>query len=304
MPRSWTCTLAWIDGFLAALHPILVSGIVLASLYALMATGLALVWNTLGIFNFSHGVFMTLGAYVAWQVADAKGFGFGLSAGIAVAIAALAGLGILLNRLLISPFLGRKDIVLVAVMTTLAAAFFMENSALLIWGPRIKQLDRIVKGNVKLLGTAISMHELIIIILAPLVLIGLWAFLRWTRVGSAIRAVAQNRDSALLLGIRVNTIYSVAFAMSAALAGGAGVLLGAIRFITPTMGTEPLLKAFIVVILGGLGSLVGTIVSAYLIGFMEAASTYLIGAYWTQAAMFGVFILILVALPRGLMGRE
>jgi branched-chain amino acid transport system permease protein len=296
--------LAWIDPLLAAVQPILVSGIVLASLYALMATGLALVWNTLGIFNFAHGVFMTLGAYIAWQVADTKGFGFGLSAGIAVAVAALAGLGVLLNRLLISPFLGRKDIVLVAVMTTLAGAFFLENSALLIWGPRIKQLDRIVTGNVKLLGTAISMHELVIIILAPLVLIGLWAFLRWTRVGSAIRAVAQNRDLALLLGIRVNTIYSLAFAISAALAGGAGVLLGAIRFITPTMGAEPLLKAFIVVILGGLGSLVGTFVSAYLIGFMEALSTYLIGAYWTQAAMFGLFILILVALPRGLMGRE
>lgn len=294
----------WIDAFLAAARPILVSGIVLASLYALMATGLALVWNTLGIFNFAHGVFMTLGAYIAWQVADARGFGFGLSAGIAVAIAALAGLGVLLNRVLIAPFLGRKDIVLVAVMTTLAGAFFLENSALLVWGPRIKQLDRVAGGNIKLLGTAISMHELVIIVLAPLVLIGLWAFLKWTRVGSAIRAVAQNRDSALLLGINVNAVYSLAFAISAALAGGAGVLLGAIRFITPTMGAEPLLKAFIVVILGGLGSLVGTIASAYLIGFAEAASTYFIGAYWTQAAMFGLFIVVLVVLPRGLMGRE
>lgn len=289
---------------MAAARPILVSGIVLASLYALMATGLALVWNTLGIFNFAHGVFMTLGAYIAWQVADARGFDFGLSAGIAVAIAALAGLGILLNRVLIAPFLGRKDIVLVAVMTTLAGAFFLENAALLTWGPRIKQLDRIASGNFRMLGTAISMHELVIIILAPLVLIGLWAFLKWTRLGSAIRAVAQNRDTALLLGINVNAVYSLTFAISAALAGGAGVLLGAIRFITPTMGAEPLLKAFIVVILGGLGSLAGTIVSAYLIGFAEAASTYFIGAYWTQAAMFGLFIVILVVLPRGLMGRE
>jgi branched-chain amino acid transport system permease protein len=296
--------LEWIDALSAAARPILVSGIVLASLYALMATGLALVWNTLGIFNFSHGVFMTLGAYIAWQVADAKGLGFGLSAGIAVAVAALAGLGVVVNRLLIAPFLGRKDIVLVAVMTTLAGAFFLENSALLIWGPRIKQLDRIVSGNIKILGTAISMHELVIIILAPLLLVGLWAFLKWTRVGSAIRAVAQNRDTALLLGINVNAVYSLAFAISAALAGGAGVLLGAIRFITPTMGTEPLLKAFIVVILGGLGSLVGTIISAYLVGFLEAFSTYFIGAYWTQAALFGLFILILVAMPRGLMGRE
>jgi len=296
--------LAWIDPVLAAVQPILVSGIVLASLYALMATGLALVWNTLGIFNFAHGVFMTLAAYIAWQVADARGLGLGLSIGIAVSISAMAGLGVIVNRLLISPFLGRKDIVLVAVMTTLAGAYFLENSALLVWGPRIKQLDRVVTGNIKILGTAISLHELVIVILAPLVLIALWAFLKWTRVGSAIRAVAQNQDSALLLGINVRAIYSLAFAISAALAGGAGVLLGAIRFITPTMGTEPLLKAFIVVILGGLGSFIGTIVSAYLVGFLEAGSTYFIGAYWTQAALFGLFIIILVALPRGLMGRD
>ncbi len=294
----------WIDQILPALQAVFVSGLVLASLYALMAMGLALVWNTLGIFNFSHGVFMTLGAYIAWQVADNRGLGWGLSAGIAVAVAALAGLGVLLNRLLVSPFAARKDIVLIAVMTTLAGAFFLENSALLVWGPRIKQVDRLVRGNVKIFDVAISAHEFVIVILAPLVLFGLWAFLKWTRVGSAIRAVAQNRDSALLIGIDVQAIYSIAFALSAALAGGAGVLLGAIRFITPTMGTEPLLKAFIVVILGGLGSFGGTIVSAYLVGFMEALSTYLIGAYWTQAALFGLFILILVALPRGLMGRE
>lgn len=294
----------WIDSILAAAQPILVSGIVLASLYALMATGLALVWNTLGIFNFSHGIFMTLGAFVAWQFADARGYGLGLSVGIAVAVAALAGLGVLFNRVLIAPFLGRKDIVLVAVMTTLAGAFFLENSALLTWGPRIKQLERILPGNIKLMGTAISLHEFLIVILAPLVLLGLWAFLKWTRPGSAIRAVGQNRDSALLLGIRVNAIYALTFAISAALAGGAGVLLGAIRFITPTMGTEPLLKAFIVVILGGLGSFGGTIVSAYLVGFMEAISTYFFGAYWTQAVMFGLFIVILVVLPRGLMGRD
>ena len=293
-----------LDQVLAAAQPILVSGIVLASLYALMATGLTLVWNTLGIFNFSHGVFMTLAAYIAWSVADHRGLGWGLAAGIGVAVAALAGLGVIVNRLLISPFLGRKDIVLIAVMTTLAGAFFLENAALLAWGPRIKQLDRVVSGNVKLVGVAISAHELVIIVLAPLLLLGLWLWLKSSRTGAAIRAVAQNRDCALLNGINVERMYAIAFAISAGLAGVCGVLLGAIRFITPTMGNEPLLKAFVVVILGGLGSLGGTILGAYLVGFMEALSTYLIGAYWTQAALFGLFIVILVLLPRGLMGKE
>lgn len=296
--------MAFIDQLATLLPSILVSGLVLASLYALMASGLSLVWTTLGIFNFAHGVFITLGAYVAWQFADARGFGWGQAAGVAMGVAGLAAVGLVANRLLIAPFLGRRDIVLVAVMTTLAGSFFLENSALLAWGPRIKQLDLLVDGNVRLLGVAISAHELVIIILAPLILLGLWVWLQRTRTGNAIRAVAQNRDSALLVGINVPAMYATAFALSAALAGASGVLLGAIRFITPTMGTEPLLKAFIVVILGGLGSLSGTILAAYLVGFLEAFSTFLFGAYWTQAVLFGLFILILVVRPNGLMGRS
>ena len=296
--------MASLDAILPALQSILVSGLVLASLYALMAIGLSLVWTTLGVFNFAHGVFMTLGAYIAWTVADDRGLGFGLAAGFAVAVAVVAGLGVLADKLLVSPFLGRKDIVLIAVMTTLSAAFFLENAALLIWGPRIKQLDKLVEGNVRLVGVPISAHEFVIILLAPLVLFALWAFLKFSWIGAAIRAVAQNRDAALLVGIDVRLAYSVAFALSAGLAGMAGVLLGAIRFITPGMGAEPLLKAFIVVILGGLGSFAGTAVGAYAVGFLESSSTYFVGAYWTQAILFALFILILILRPTGLLGRR
>lgn len=294
----------FIDQLGTALPSILVSGLVLASLYALMASGLSLVWTTLGIFNFAHGTFITLGAYLAWQFADARGFGWGQATGIALSVAGLAALGLVVNRLLIQPFLSRRDLVLVAVMTTLSGAYFLENSALLAWGPRIKQLDLLVDGSVRLLGVAISAHELVIVILAPLLMVGLWVWLQRTRTGSAIRAVSQNRDSALLVGINVKAMYAIAFGLSAALAGGSGVLLGAIRFITPTMGTEPLLKAFIVVILGGLGSLSGTILAAYIVGFLEAFSTYFLGAYWTQAVLFGLFIVILVGRPSGLLGRN
>jgi branched-chain amino acid transport system permease protein len=204
----------------------------------------------------------------------------------------------------VAPFLGQKQLVLIAVMTTLSGAFFIENSALLLWGPRIKQLEKVVEGNVRLAGTAISGHEAVIIVLAPLLMLLLWAFLRFTWTGSAIRAVAQNREFAHLSGIRVRRMYSIAFAMAAALAGIAGVMLGAIRFITPGLGAEPLLKALIVVILGGLGSIPGTVLGAYIVGFSEAFSTYYIGAYWTQAALFLVFIAILVVRPSGLMGRD
>ena len=123
---------------------VLASALVLGSLYALMAAGLSLVWTTLGIFNFTHGVFMTIAAYVAWQVSDGAGLGLGGAAGAAVAISALAGLGCIAERLLIRPFLGRENIVMIAVITTLAALSFLENAIQLVWGP----LRHIVGHNV------------------------------------------------------------------------------------------------------------------------------------------------------------
>ena len=288
----------------ATAQSVVLSGIVLGSLYAMMATGLSLVWTTLGIFNFAHGVFMTVGAFVAWQVGTDLGWGMGAAAGIALAVAVLVGLGCLSEFILVRPFLDRPGLVLIAVITTLSAAILLENSALLIWGGRYKQLPPLIDGKVRMLSTAISAHEVVIIGVAPLTLVALWAFLKFTRTGSAIRAVSQNRESALLMGMNVPVLYSLAFGLSAALAGLAGILLGSIRFITPTLGNEPLVKALVVAIFGGLGSLAGTIGAAYVIGLMEAFSMFFIGLYWTPAVLFGVMILVLLVRPTGLFGKK
>jgi branched-chain amino acid transport system permease protein len=289
---------------LASASSILVSGIVLGSLYAMMATGLSLVWSTLGIFNFAHGVFMALGAYLAWQVGNQAGFGLGAAAGIAFAVAALMGLGCLIERLLVRPFLERANLVMLVVITTLAALTFLENGMLLAWGPRFKQLDPLIGGEVSLLGVVISAHEALIILLAPTILLGLWLFLKCARLGTAIRAVGQNRDAALLMGMDVGRLYMLAFALSAGLAALAGILLGSIRFITPIMGNEPLVKALVVAIFGGLGSLAGTIGGAYIIGLLEATSVYFIGLYWTPAVLFMVMIAVLLIRPTGLFGAR
>jgi branched-chain amino acid transport system permease protein len=288
----------------ATAQSVFLSGIVLGSLYAMMATGLSLVWTTLGIFNFAHGVFMAVGAFVAWQVGNGLGWGLGPAAGLAVGVAVLLGLGFVSEYVLVRPFLPRHDVVLIAVITTLSASIFLENSLLLIWGARYKQLDPLIPGKVALLSTAISAHEVLIIVVAPLSLIALWMFLKFNRFGSAIRAVAQNRDSALLMGLNVPLLYSTAFVLSAGLAGLAGILLGAIRFITPSLGGEPLVKALVVAIFGGLGSLGGTIGAAYVIGMAEAVSVFFIGLYWTPAILFGMMILVLLVRPTGLFGKR
>jgi branched-chain amino acid transport system permease protein len=131
----------------------------------------------------------------------------------------------------------------------------------------------------------------------------MWLLLTRTRTGLAIRAVAENQDAAQLFGIGVQKIYIVTFAASAVLAGVAGILLGGLFNISPDMGTDPLLRAFIVVVFGGLGSLPGTIVGAYAVGIIEAFASYYIGIYWTPVVLFLVLIAVLAIRPTGLFGR-
>lgn len=284
------------------LQAIILTGLVLASLYALMSTGLAIVWSSLRIFNFAYGALMSLGAYVAWTISDRLPVAVSLSAVLALVV--LFGVGVLLERLLVEPFASRSDISLVAIITTLAGSIFIENMIQIIWGPRLKRLDPLVNGSVDFLGTKISLQEALIVVCAPLLLLLLWYLFKSTRVGMAIRAVEQNRDAAFLAGVNPKFVYALTFGISSSLAAVCGIMLGSLRFLTPTLGASPLLKAFIVVILGGLGSLGGTIASAYFVGLLEAVSTSLVGLYWTPVVLFTLMIVVLIFKPSGLFGRD
>jgi branched-chain amino acid transport system permease protein len=286
------------------LAAILVSGMVSGSLYALMASGLSLVWGTLRMFNFAHGTLVMLGAYAAWYVSDSRGLDLGLIVGIPAALVLLALLGVVLYWILVRPFITRPGADLVVIITTLAGATFLQNGAQEIFGPRYKQLDRVLKGQVELINTAVGLQELLIIVATPTVLLALAYFLRRTKLGLAVRAVEQNHDSALLVGVNVGRVYPLVFAVSAALAALAGIMLGGLFFITPVMGSDPLLRAFIVVVFGGLGSLPGTVVGAYVIGLIEAIAVFFVGLYWAPVVLFIVLILVMILRPTGLMGGQ
>ncbi len=287
-----------------ALGTILVSGLVLGSVYALMASGLSLVWSTLGIFNFAHGTLMTFGAYVAWSLTDkAAGLGMSPLVGLLLTIPVMVIVGAAMEWLVVRPFYGHRAMMLITVMTTLAVTVFIGKGIQLIWGARLKQLEPLVAGKVTILGTTISAQELLIISISPVLLVGLWAFLRWSATGRGIRAVGQNPHAAKLIGINVSQLFIITFALSAALAGLTGVLIGSVRLITPFLGDEPLIKALIIVIFGGLGSLAGTIWAAYLIGIAEALLIYTIGIYWAPSLIFVLLILVLLLRPQGLFGK-
>lgn len=285
-----------------ALLATLVSGLVLGSLYALMSSGLSLVWTTLGVFNFSHGALMMVGAFVAWTISEV--LGLGPVVGILSGTLAAGLIGVIIERLLVRPFYNNRNMLLITAMTTLAAMVILERGAQMIWGARLKQLPRLVPGEVQILGTTISAHEALLIVLAPLILLALWRFTVMTNRGRSLRAVGQNQDSAALLGIDVPVAFALAFGISAALAGLTGALLGSIRFITPTMGSEPLTKAMIVVIFGGLGNLGATAGAAYLIGFIEAFLIFGLGLYWTPFVLFLLMILVLLFRPNGVFGGK
>jgi branched-chain amino acid transport system permease protein len=282
---------------------VIVSGLVSGALYALVASGLSLVWGALGVFNFAHGVLLMAGAYVAWWVSSSEGLGLGLPVAIVVTLAFLVAAGALLFFLLVKPWVGKPNAELAVIMTTIAGSIFIQNLVLEVFGGRYKTIDQVVNGTIRIAGVVIEAQNLLCIVLAPVLLVGMWLLLTRTRTGLAIRAVAENRDAAQLFGIGVQKIYIVTFAASAVLAGVAGILLGGLFNISPDMGTDPLLRAFIVVVFGGLGSLPGTIVGAYAVGIIEAFASYYIGIYWTPVVLFLVLIAVLAIRPTGLFGR-
>jgi branched-chain amino acid transport system permease protein len=283
---------------------VIVAGLVSGSIYALIASGLSLVWGALGVFNFAHGVLLMIGAFAAWWVSDPAGLGLGLFAGILASVIFMLAAGGVLYALLVRPWIGTPAAELTVIMTTIAGAMFLENLALYTFGARLKALDQIVTGTVVIAGTAMQAQNLLVIILAPVLLGSLALFLKMGKHGLAIRAIAQNNEAARLLGIKVERTYLLTFSVSALLAGIAGIMIGGLFNITPSMGNEPLLRAFLVVVFGGLGSLPGTIIAAYAIGLIEATSSYYIGIYWTPVVLFTVLIAILLLRPNGLLGKS
>ena len=279
-------------------------GIVLGGLYALMAAGLAVVWTTLGIFNFAHGAFIAAGAYIAWQVGSTDASGLGFIAGAGAAVIMMFLLGMLAQMALVRPFERKPNLVLLSVITTLAGAAIIENVLTLIWGPRPKQISAVVQGDLAWQGVTLSANEASMLVLALVLLAALGWFLRGSVLGRSMRAVAQNREAAELMGLDVRRLYALAFGLSAAMAGLAGVFVGSIRFMSPSMGADPLLKALVVVILGGLIRFTGPIYAAFLVGMVEAFSSFYFGLYWTPAVLFGLMIAVLVLKPEGLFGRK
>lgn len=287
---------------MTAFLSIVVDALVFGSLYALLASGLSLVWATLGVFNFAHGALLMTGALVAWYAASRVGLG--IVGSIPAVIVVVGMLGWVVYRSSVRPFMNRHGSEWVVILSTLVVATILEDGTESLVGANDRGVAQLVTGNISLGRVAVDWQQVIAIVVGPALLLGLWWFLRARKTGLAIRAVAQNLDAARLVGIPVERVFAIVFMLAAALAGVAGLLYGGQFGFNPTMGEDLLLTAFVVVIIGGLSSLGGTVVGAYVVAAISSVSNYFFGLFWAPAFLYVALILVLLFRPQGLVAAR
>jgi branched-chain amino acid transport system permease protein len=276
------------------------SGVLYGSVYGLMAIGLTVIWGAMRLLNLAHGSLYLVGGYVAWTVVNR--LALPLEAAVPVSIAGAAIVGVLMYGLFIRPMLGRPGWDSATLIATVGVGIALEAAALLVFGPQVKDFPSLLAGSLTVERVLVTHQALLVIVVAALCMAGVNAYLRASRRGMAIRAVSQDLDAASLMGIPINATFALVMALSAALAGLAGVLLSSTFYLSPTSGFTPMILAVVVTILGGLGSIKGTIVAAYSIGLLESSVNVYVGPSWGLPVLFGFMIVVLTLRPNGLFG--
>ena len=281
---------------------IIVSGLTLGAMYAIAAVGLALVWGSFNMLNMSHGVIMTLGAYFALIWAQNLGLPLGLALPFAMVCGAVVG--VVIYFISAHWMLRRRNFDVAIIIATFGIGMATETGLLRIFGGEPFSQPLSVRAYSFMIGEVpVSYQRLVIwgVALVLIFLVGL--FLTRTDMGRAVRAVAQNRDGARLVGVPVRRVYVLVLALASSLATVSGIMLSSIKDITPLMGGEPLLKAFIVIVLSGLGNVVGALYAALIVGVIESAVSVMLGAQYGFTAILLFVIFALLWRPAGIFGR-
>jgi branched-chain amino acid transport system permease protein len=278
----------------------LVNGLVLGGTYALLGIGLTLIFGLMNLVNFAHGEFYTLGAYATFAALALGGLNF--FAAIAAAIVVGAAAGALCERVLLRPLRGESIDTTMLVMIGLWIA--LQNGELLAWGGVARSIPHPFPTAPLTLGpVGIAPLRLFVVAAALALIIAAWLLIQRTRLGCAMRATFQDRETAALMGVKIGRIHTATFAFGSALAAAAGALLGPIFLAYPSMGDLASLKAFSVVILGGLGNLAGATLGGLLLGIAEELGAGYVSSGYRDAVGFVIIILVLLFRPSGLFAR-
>jgi len=280
----------------------LLNGLVLGCMYASVASGLTLIWGTMKMLNFAHGEFYMVGGYVLYFATTA--FAIPPLPGLVIAVAVVFLLGALVEKGVIDPLLEKPGWELSPLVATVGVSIAMQNAALRLFGERFKNLPYFLDGNLEMFGIRMAYQRVMIFIVTAVVMLSFWAFIRKARFGLGLRAVAQDRDAAILMGINFKRVYTITFGLSCGLAALAAALLAPIFSINPWMGHAALVKGFIAVVLGGLGSFEGAILAGMMLGTVESISVIILSSEWKDVVAFAIFILVLTVRPSGLFGTK
>jgi len=279
------------------------NGVFVGSIYALFAVGYTLVFGVLDILNLAHAAVFTLAAFIALALVDAR---LPLWLALPLAVAAAGLIGIVLERLAFRPLRGRADSNISGLISSLAMATVFEAIALQIFGPDVSRfpLGAFPDRMIQLGGASASLLQLCIIGISVVLMALLTFLLARTRLGRQLRAVAESARAARILGVNVDRTIALAFFLSSALGGAAGVLFGlAFNSISPDVGRSVELKGLAVIILGGMGSVPGAVIAGFALGLIEVFTVANLGSSYRDAVSFAVLFVVLIARPRGLFGR-
>jgi len=279
----------------------LIWGVAIGCVYILLATGLNLIFGVMKLVNFAHGQLLMIGAFLTFTFSVYAGLNVYVA--ILLAMGVVAAIGIAVERLTFRKVLGTEK--LNEIFISLGLIYIFENVAMLAWGNKSTQIVSPLSGLSLNFGSlSISYDRISAMIITVVILVGLWVLVSKTKIGLAMRATSQRSTTAKLMGININRVYMFTFALGAALAAAAGALYGIILPFSYVSGELPTIKAFAIIILGGLGSIPGAVVGGLLYGIAEQTATLFLGGIWADAVAFALLIVVLIIRPTGLFGEK
>ena len=280
----------------------LVNGIILGSIYALLALGYTMVYGIIKLINFAHGDIYMMGAFVGYYAINSLGMNFWVALVFAMLVCAI--LGVVIEFLAYRPL--RNSTRISALITAIGVSFFLEYIMVLFVGADTRSFPQKIAIKTYHLGSiSVTNVQLLILVVALVLMVALQLIVKKTKMGKAMRAVSVDRDADELMGINVNNTISFTFALGSSLAGAAGVLIGLYyNSIEPLMGMTPGIKAFVAAVLGGIGIIPGAALGGFVIGILETLSTAIGLSSYRDAIVYGVLIVILLVRPAGILGKN
>lgn len=278
---------------------VLILGAVNSAIYAMLALGFTLILGVARVVNLAHGAFYAIGVYVAYTLVVVLGLPLLFGAAAAVLAAALIGMGI--DRMLIHPV---RRSVLAVLIVTVVFALFTEQVLYAFYGYSSRNIPSFTMLTLTLLGVTVAGQRTVAFAVAVIAVAVVWVVVYRTRFGSAVLAIAQDREAAVYMGIDVDGVSGTVMALSAALAAGAGVLVAPVLVVGPGMWVVPLVKSFAIVILGGLGSIPGSLLASVLLGYTETAVSRFLSSAFSEMVPLVVILITLLLRPSGLLGRQ